>query len=317
MVAAQSAQHVPASHPAKHRAFARRHSGAPAGGVSLDLYSWVAVGFGSLIMLIAVALALVVFWRGRDSGMALLVSILLPAYCLQSIGPTESFNTPPSGSPLAIGNTIALASATFAIIYAVFMLFPSGRLVPAWSWALLVAAVVWFAAITAAPTLDLLFLGYPLVLGAAIACQIYRYRRVSTPVERQQTRWAVFGLVTALLANQAFWFTAGVTPLSGTIYPPFAYLVLYGAVLLAPIAFFIAIQRHRLYEIDTLNQPHSGLRHLDRHCGNDLFGGRAEYPVIGSASGRANGPEADRHRRDDPARRRADCAFTSSHPGAD
>src|SRR5262249_18207966 len=189
-------------------------------GISLDLYAWVAVGFGSLITLIAVSLALVLFWRRGDNGMVLLVSLLLPAYCLQSIGPTESFNTAPTGSALAIGNTVALATVTFAVIYAVFLLFPSGRLVPAWSWVLLVACIVWFAAVTAVPTLDFVFYGYPLFLGTAVACQIYRYRRVSTSVERQQTRWAVFGLVTALLANQTFWLTAGVSPLSGTLYPP-------------------------------------------------------------------------------------------------
>src|SRR5262245_48444003 len=145
-------------------------------GIGLDLYAWVAVGFGSLIMLISLSLSLALFWRRGDNGMVLLVSLLLPAYCLQSIGPTESFNRVPTGAPLAIVNTIALATVTFALIYAVFLLFPSGRLVPAWSWALLVACSVWFAAISAAPTLDFVFFGYPLFLGAAVACQIYRYR---------------------------------------------------------------------------------------------------------------------------------------------
>ncbi len=221
-------------------------------GVTLETYAWVAVGFGSLIMLVATALALVLFWRRGDDWMVLLVSLLLPAYCVLSIGPSESFTAPPSGSPLAIGNTILLATVTFAVIYAVFLLFPSGQFVPLWSWALLVVCVAWFAALTAAPTVTILFLGYPLFLGAAVACQIYRYRRVSTPVQRQQTRWAIVGLVTALLANQAFWFTAGFTPLGNTIYPPIAYLALYGSVLLVPIAFFIAIQRYHLYNIDTI-----------------------------------------------------------------
>ena len=221
-------------------------------GISLVAYSWMAVAFGSLIMLVATALAIVLFWRRGDDWMALLVSLLFPAYCLASIGPSELFHRAPSGSPLAIGNTIALAAVIFAIIYAVFMLFPSGRFVPTWSWALLIGCIVWMAAITAAPTVGVLFLGYPVFLGAAVACQIYRFRKVSKPVQRQQTRWAVFGLVVALLANQAFWQTAGLTPLSRTIYPPLAYLALYGSVLLIPSAFFIAIQRYRLYEIDVI-----------------------------------------------------------------
>ncbi len=222
-------------------------------GISLTAYAWIAVTFGSLVMLVATALALVLFWRRGNDWMVLLVSLLFPAYCLDSIGPTESFRSAPSGSPLAVVNTIALAVVTFAIIYAVFMLFPSGRFIPSWSWALLMGCVVWMAAITAAPTMGVLFLGYPIFLGAAVACQIYRYRKVSTPVQRQQTRWAVFGLVTALLANQAFWgVTSFVAPLSNTIFPPIAYLVLYGSVLLIPITFSIAIWRYRLYEIDII-----------------------------------------------------------------
>lgn len=221
-------------------------------GISLAAYGWVAVAFGGLIMLAATALAVVLFWRRGDDWMVLLVSLLFPAYCLLSVGPSELFTATPTGSPLAVANTIVLGTVTFAIIYAVFMLFPSGRFVPSWSWALLLAFVIWVAARTAVPTLLILFLGYPIFLGAAVACQIYRYRKVSTPVQRQQTQWAVFGLVTALLANQAFWLTAGLTTLSRTIYPPIAYLVLYVSVLLVPVTFFIAIQRYRLYEIDVI-----------------------------------------------------------------
>jgi hypothetical protein len=221
-------------------------------GVSLAVYAWIAVVLGSLVMLAATALALILFWWRGDDWMALLVSLLFPAYCLQSIGPTETFTSTPAGSPLAVGNTIALMTVTFVVIYAVFLLFPSGRFTPSWSWALLAFCAIWFAAITADPDLYVLFLGYPVFLGAAVACQIYRFRAVSSPVQRQQTRWAVFGLVTALVANQAFWLPSGFTPLGQTIYPPIAFLVLYLSVLLIPVTFFIAIRRHRLYEIDII-----------------------------------------------------------------
>lgn len=221
-------------------------------GISPEAYAWIAVSFGSLIMLVATTLAFVLFWRRGHIWMVLLISLFFPAYCLLSIGPSESFTAAPSGSPLAVGNTLLLGIITFGIIYAVFVLFPSGRFVPSWSWALLAACVAWVAARTAAPTLAVLFMGYPIFLGAAIASQIHRYRKVSTSVQRQQTRWAVFGLVSALLANQAFWLPSGFTPLGKTIYPAVAYLVLYGSVLLIPVTFFIAIRRYRLYEIDVI-----------------------------------------------------------------
>lgn len=59
-------------------------------GVSFTTYAWIAVIFGSLVMLVATALALILFWRRGGHWMALLASLLFPAYCLQSIGPRAS-----------------------------------------------------------------------------------------------------------------------------------------------------------------------------------------------------------------------------------
>src|SRR5437016_3059635 len=36
------------------------------------------------------------------------------------------------------------------------------------------------------------------IYGAIIYSQIYRYRRVSTPLQRQQTKWIILGLTAAL-----------------------------------------------------------------------------------------------------------------------
>lgn len=38
-----------------------------------------------------------------------------------------------------------------------------------------------------------------LAYGSPVALQIYRYRRVSTPAQRQQTKWVIFGLTCAIL----------------------------------------------------------------------------------------------------------------------
>lgn len=79
-------------------------------------------------------------------------------------------------------------------------LFPDGRFVPRWTWVLAVAALVEQAA-------EKFYAGsednWPLVwqvlpffglLILAVIAQIYRYQRVSTPVQRQQTKWVVFGV---------------------------------------------------------------------------------------------------------------------------
>lgn len=91
----------------------------------------------------------------------------------------------------------------------------------------------------------------PLVL-TIIILQIYRYRRSSTAIQRQQTKWAITGLLAVLIANQIFWLPTGFTPLGETLYMPISFLFYQLVILALPITFFIAIQRHRLYDIDTI-----------------------------------------------------------------
>ncbi len=221
-------------------------------GISLDAYAWVAVGFGSLAMVVSAVLALVLFARRSDDWTVLLVSLFAPAYCAGNVGPTAFLNTAPSGSPLAIGLAVALAAVLFAIAVAVLLLFPSGHFVPWWSWTLLLGCIPWAAVVRAAPGFAFPSLGYPLFLGAALGCQIYRYRRVSTPMQRQQTRWVLLGLAAVIAVNQAFWLPSASTPLGKTLYAPFAFLAAGGVVLVLPVTLFIAIERYRLYEIDIL-----------------------------------------------------------------
>src|SRR5688572_31702824 len=51
----------------------------------------------------------------------------------------------------------------------------------------------------------------------AVGSQLYRYRHVSTPAERQQTKWVVFGVLAAGLGVLAF-----EAPISGSPFGQFA-----------------------------------------------------------------------------------------------
>ncbi len=92
-----------------------------------------------------------------------------------------------------------------------------------------------------------------------VGVQLYRYRRVSSPLERQQTKWVVFGMalpITIYIGGTVLYL----------IFPVFAdYNSLYGApyqlalnaistclTLLIPLSFGFAILRYRLWDIDVL-----------------------------------------------------------------
>ena len=99
-------------------------------------------------------------------------------------------------------------------------------------------------------------LAYVVPLVALIYSQIYRYRRVSTSVQRQQTKWIVLG------ASVAVGFFLGVFAIS--IFSPnsvnsndlggqiFGNFELPLALLPIPLSIGFSILRYRLYDIDVL-----------------------------------------------------------------
>jgi hypothetical protein len=81
---------------------------------------------------------------------------------------------------------------------------------------------------------------------------MYRYRYVSSPAERQQTKWVVFGLVSAGLGAIAFELSIPGSPL-GQFGPLLALALeagLFGSLLLIPLSIGVAMVHDRLWDID-------------------------------------------------------------------
>ncbi|WIG57911.1 MAG: hypothetical protein OJF49_000656 [Ktedonobacterales bacterium] len=203
-----------------------------------------------LTILLVSGVAAVLIWRRSDDWMALLVALTL---VLMPV------NFTPVGMGLGsiaqpIGQLYSIAG--FVTIYLLVAIFPSGRFVPRWLWLPTVVPVLIASGLLGNLLPDAITLATILIsFLCLIVGQIYRYRRISTPVQRQQTKWAVYGLVLTLVVNQAYWQPAAWIPAlqrPDSLFPLLAGPDSFLMIVILAVCFGIAILRYRLYDIDVI-----------------------------------------------------------------
>lgn len=234
-------------------------------GLGLSLGGYVVLNVTLVIIteLLCTAVAALLLWRKSDSWIATLMAFLLVV-----LGATNTIISPPILQPL-LGAGAATFIANFsnflgAISFPLlFSLFPNGRFVPRWTRWLVIALIVpailltilpfFLTASAIVPSISESFfsLGVLCLLGT----QIYRYRRVSTPVEQQQTKWVIFGFSLLALIAVGLTIPESILSQSGRPYSPYMIIgLLAGSSIGIPVAlcFGIAILRSHLYDIDVL-----------------------------------------------------------------
>lgn len=223
-------------------------------GLSASDYAAARVALAAASALVFAGAGGLIFALRGHEPVALLVSAML--VCLGAanlVGDT--------GGPAAR----VVSFVAWGSLVAVLFLFPSGRFVPGWTrwaaWALITSELVYHflpgGAREEGGPLGLLGLAAWLAIWVlGLGAQVYRYRRVATVVERQQTKWVVFGLAVVagsyLLATLVGWGAPGLR-VFGLTYASFALPLFTGLVLpILPVTLALAVLRRGLWAVDPL-----------------------------------------------------------------
>jgi len=230
-------------------------------GISAGSYAIFRVVLAVLVVLVYYIVAGAILWRRSDSRVALFVSLFLTTFGVNAAFLLSDL----AGATPEEGWLFKIPEYTGWVCLSLFFyLFPDGRFTPRWTRPLAVLIAVLQVPLTFIPDsplsreagwdllLQVLFLG---IWGSGLFAQIYRYRRVSDRVQRQQSKWVVFGAAATVTGTMAAVLPGMISPSLASAGSPYTLTVAaVGAVplLLIPLTIGIAILRHQLWDIDII-----------------------------------------------------------------
>jgi hypothetical protein len=239
-----------------------------AAGISPTSLAVVVIVVQCYSTLLAVVLGGLLFWRRSESRMALLVATWL--MLSGTVANTQHWLGADCALrplwPAAAQLVVLLGLAGALLPPVMWFTFPSGRWVPSWSpWLVLLDSLLTATdSLHPAPAMAF-FARYPwfgntaggLMFATLLAAQIYRYRRVSTPAERLQTKWVLLGggIGLAGIATGVGWGAFGGYSPAAPWWPLVfrnigSVIQLFGSLL--PISIGIALLRSHLFDVDAL-----------------------------------------------------------------
>lgn len=231
-------------------------------GLSLSSYAAFNIAGDVVFVSVWLAVAALIFWRRSTDRAALVASFFLVTFGVGTF--TNTINAL-ADVQLALEPVVrGIETLGVSFLAAALFMFPDGRLVPRWTGFLVFAFILSLIIALFFPGSplnsetwgDVLWaVAYGLFFATMVATQMYRYRRVSGPVERQQTKWAVFGISAALggfvvlISLETLFSTLQVAGIfSDIVFNSISYVIM----LLIPLSLGVAILRSRLWDIDVL-----------------------------------------------------------------
>lgn len=211
-----------------------------------------------VVKLIFFLIGMFIFWRRSNDWIALLLSLMLTLFALEGVD--------------NLGPWMPVVTLLYAVAALIFVLlpfvFPSGRFAPRWTqwvfWPLAIGSIL----ATVLPQLGLpiddriyalaLISPFGVWFVVAVYAVIHRYTRISSPTERQQTKWVMTGFLGTFILFIPFilvtiFFPPSQPSLERVMFMYMVYLPLYVlAYLCLPAGIAFAILRYRLYDIDVI-----------------------------------------------------------------
>jgi signal transduction histidine kinase len=222
-------------------------------GLSVGAYATFTLALTITLAILCFAISAVIFWRKSDDWMALLVALGVVAlgtlYVTFALQASHSAWQVPAIVLNVLGN---------GVFFLVCLLFPNGRFVPRWTrwlpliWVVSGMVFLIFRDVSSVYLVQLVWLGVVILL---VITLLYRYHYASSPLQRQQTKWVIFGICVAGIIVVALTVPILFFPSlrqAGSYYHFLigpAYIVV---VLIVPICIGLAILRYRLYDIDII-----------------------------------------------------------------
>ena len=232
--------------------------------LSVSFFNVYVLALNILFALGYAGIAVLIFWRRSHDPWALFVSLALLLFGTHSFGSALL--------PLLIAHPVWRLPIEFlgflgTAMFGTFLyIFPDGRFIPRWTILAALAWTLWFLPDYLFPRSgfdfgvwpgEMYFGGWALLLTSIVFAQVYRYRHVSIPAQRQQTKWVVFGLAGASVgyfSGQLILFFSARSQISASsvLAETVGITLIYVTLLMIPICIGIAILRHHLFDVDLL-----------------------------------------------------------------